>query len=291
MLFGIVLSRFPCLKLVVEQYARYSGRLLRAKIGLTRVRDPDHTVNSPAFFLTLRPPRSKGSYMAVKPIRVLIIDDHTLIRAGITALLERMERIEVVGEAGDGSEGIRLIEELTPDVILLDLQLPGLSGFEVLEQTVAKFPAIKIIVLSVHDAEEYALRALLAGAAGYLPKSAASTELERAIDQVVRGEQYQPTTLAQTPSAESSSSARPQPPALELTPRQREVLTLIAEGYSTKKIARALSISVKTVETHRAQLMDRLDIHDVASLVRYAIKMKLVSLDERAPQKKMRGGA
>lgn len=226
----------------------------------------------------------------MKPIRVLVIDDHTLIRAGITALLERMEHIEVVGEAGDGSEAMRLIEELTPNVVLLDLQMPGLSGFEVLDQTAARFPGIKVIVLSVHEAEEYAHRALQAGAAGYLPKSAASTELERAIDQVVRGEQYLPTTLGQTASIESGSRG-PETPQQELTPRQREVLTLIAEGYSTKSIARALGISVKTVETHRAQLMDRLDIHDVASLVRYAIKMKLVSLEGRSPMKKMGGGA
>jgi DNA-binding NarL/FixJ family response regulator len=229
--------------------------------------------------------------MAVKPIRVLLIDDHTLIRAGITALLQRMENIEVVGEAGDGTEAMKLIEELTPDVLLLDLQMPGLSGFEVLKQTTAKFPALKIIILSVHDAEEYAQHALLEGASGFLSKIAASSELECAIDQVVRGEQYFPGTLAQTPSAEPSNRGLPEPATLELTPRQREVLTLIAEGYSTKNIARALSISVKTVETHRAQLMDRLDIHDVASLVRYAIKMKLVSLDERAPLKRMRGGA
>ena len=229
--------------------------------------------------------------MTVKPIRVLVIDDHTLIRAGITALLQRMGSIEVVGEAGDGREAMTLIEELTPDVILLDLQMPGLNGFEVLEQTVAKFPAIKIIILSVHNDEEYAQHAFRGGASGYLSKIAASTELERAIDQVVRGEQYLPSFLARTPSAESSNQEPPESATLDLTPRQREVLTLVAEGYSTKNIARALSISVKTVETHRAQLMDRLDIHDVASLVRYAIKMKLVSLDERAPLKKMRGGA
>ena len=229
--------------------------------------------------------------MAVKPIRLLVIDDHTLIRAGISALLERMEHIEVVGEAGDGSEAIGLIEELTPDVILLDLELPGLSGFEVLEQTTANFPEIKVIVLSVHDAEEYAMRALQSGAAGYLPKSAASTELERAIDQVVRGEKYLPTAIAQNAPIKSDGSEVPETLQLDLTPRQREVLTLIAEGYSTKDIARALGISVKTVETHRTQLMDRLNIHDVASLVRYAIKMKLVSLEERAPMKKLGGGA
>jgi len=211
----------------------------------------------------------------VKPIRVLLADDHTLIRAGISALLERMERVEVVGEAADGRHALKLIQELTPDVVLLDLQMPGLSGFEVLQETTEKFPDVKIVVLSVHDSEEYALRALQSGAAGYLPKSAASAELEIAIDQVSRGKQYLSPIIAQLASLESSKGA-----PVELTPRQREVLTLIAEGYSTKDIARTLEISVKTVETHRAQLMERLGIHDVASLVRYAIRTGIVKLDD-----------
>lgn len=228
----------------------------------------------------------------MKLVRVLVIDDHTLIRAGITALLERMEHIEVVGEAGDGTEAMKLIQELRPDVVLLDLQMPGPNGFEVLEQATSKFPEVRIIVLSVHDAEEYGLRAFRSGAAGYLPKSAASTELARAIDQVIRGRHYLPTKVAQPDSIEPvEGSHKGTATQIELTPRQREVLTLIAEGYSTKNIARALGISVKTVETHRAQLMDRLDIHDIASLVRYAIKMKLVSLEERAPTRKMGGRA
>lgn len=227
----------------------------------------------------------------MKPIRVLVIDDHTLIRAGITALLERMERIEVVGEAGDGREAMVMIKELSPDIVLLDLQIPGLSGFDVLRETTEKFPAVKIIVLSVHDVQEYAPRTIQAGAAGYLPKSAASTDLERAINQVIMGEKYLPTELTQAGSPEATTSESfGSEGQLEITPRQREVLTLIAEGYSTKNIARALGISGKTVETHRAQLMDRLDIHDVASLVRYAIKMELVSLEERAPSRKMGGG-
>jgi DNA-binding NarL/FixJ family response regulator len=215
----------------------------------------------------------------VKRIRVLLADDHTLIRAGISALLERMDRVEVVGEAVDGRHALKLIQELMPDIVLLDLQMPGLSGFEVLQETSKRFPAVKIIVLSVHDTEEYALRALRSGAAGYLPKSAASTELELAVDQVIRGEQYLPSILAQTVSvgsARGGNTLRSGP--MELTPRQREVLTLVAEGYSTKDIARALEISVKTVETHRAQLMERLGIHDVAGLVRYAIRIGIVKL-------------
>lgn len=217
----------------------------------------------------------------MKPIRVLLADDHTLIRAGIIALLERIQSVQVVGEAGDGPHTLELIQELTPDVVLLDLQMPGLSGFEVLQKTTEKFPDVKIVVLSVHDTEDYALRALRSGAAGYLPKSAVSAELEVAIDHVVRGEQYLSPAIAHMASLDSATGGnvgRTVP--VELTPRQREVLILIAQGYSTKDIARTLGISVKTVETHRAQLMDRLGIHDVASLVRYAIRAGIVKLDD-----------
>jgi DNA-binding NarL/FixJ family response regulator len=217
----------------------------------------------------------------VEPIRVLLADDHTLVRAGISALLERMERVEIVGEAPDGHSAMKLIQELAPDVVLLDLQMPGLSGFEVLQQTTEKSPHVKVIVLSVHDTQEYALRALSSGAVGYLPKSAASSELELAIDQVMRGERYLSPTIAKIASTEPSRgghAGRTEP--IEITPRQREVLTLVTQGYSTKDIARALGISVKTVETHRAQLMERLGIHDVAGLVRYAIRAGIVKLDD-----------
>jgi DNA-binding NarL/FixJ family response regulator len=217
----------------------------------------------------------------VKPIRVLLADDHALIRAGISALLERMERVEIVGEAADGRGAMNLILELSPDVVLLDLQMPGLSGFEVLQQTTVKSPQVKVIVLSVHDTQEYALRALSSGAVGYLPKSAASSELEVAIDRVMRGERYFSPSIDPIGSqrAFKSGHAGLNAPAA-LTPRQREVLTLVTQGYSTKDIARTLGISVKTVETHRAQLMERLGIHDVAGLVRYAIRAGIVKLDD-----------
>jgi DNA-binding NarL/FixJ family response regulator len=226
----------------------------------------------------------------VKQIRVLLIDDHALVRAGIRALLEKWEQVEVVGEAGDGNDALELIEKLAPDVVLLDLTMPGLSGFEVLKITTAQHPGIRTIVLTVHDEEEYAFQALRAGAAGYLPKSAASSELKLAIEHVMGGKKYLSPTVEQRAAFELGKNAPDGPvPLSELTPRQREVLTLIAEGHSTKDMARALNISVKTVETHRAQLMDRLGIHDIASLVRYAIKMGLVSIEERSP-KKMGGG-
>lgn len=225
----------------------------------------------------------------MRPIKVLLADDHALVRAGIRALLERIERVEVVGEAGDGREALELIELLMPDVVLLDLTMPGLSGFEVLKAAGEKFPDIKIIVLTVQEAEEYASHALRSGAAGYLPKSAASEELELAIQHVIAGKKYLSPSIEQRASSELSNILYGIPQPTELTPRQLEVVTLIAEGRSTKDIARALHISVKTVETHRAQLMDRLNIHDIAGLVRYAIKTGLVSIDQRSPDKKKDG--
>jgi DNA-binding NarL/FixJ family response regulator len=192
-----------------------------------------------------------------------------------------MERVEVVAEAADGRSALQLIAEFSPDVVLLDLQMPGLSGFEVLQETTEKFPEVRVVVLSVHDSEEYVRRAFRSGAAGYLSKDAASVELEMAIEQVSRGRQYLSPALAHMTSTGSAGSGTAGPAApLELTTRQRQVLTLITEGHSTRDIAHALDISVKTVETHRAQLMERLGIHDVAGLVRYAIRTGIVKLDD-----------
>lgn len=214
----------------------------------------------------------------MKNIQVVLADDHALVRAGIRALLERIDKVEVVGEAGDGQQALELIEQLDPDVVLLDLTMPGLSGFEVLKETSERFPNVNMIVLSVHDSEEYAFHALRSGAVGYLPKSAASTELEEAIARVLRGEKYLSPSIAPEASLEFSKAVGETPP--ELTPRQMEVLTLIAHGSSTREVARSLNISIKTVETHRAQLMERLNIHEVAGLVRYAIKKGLVNIDK-----------
>lgn len=214
----------------------------------------------------------------MKLIRVLLADDHALVRAGIRALLEKIKRVEVVGEAGDGLQALALIEQLGPDVVLLDLTMPGLSGFEVLKETSEKFPAVNMIVLSVHDSEEYAFHALRSGAVGYLPKSAASTELAEAIERVVRGEKYLSPSIA--PEAALELSRPSSESDVDLTPRQLEVIKLISTGSSTRDIARTLKISIKTVETHRAQLMERLNIHDVAGLVRFAIKKGLVNIDE-----------
>lgn len=214
----------------------------------------------------------------MKSISVLIADDHALVRAGIRALLEKIEGITVVGEAGKGSEALELVSQLNPNLLLLDLTMPEGGGFEVLDQVTKQFPDIRVIVLTVHEAGEYALRALREGAAGFLPKSAASTELELAIQTVIRGEVYiSPETSRKTLLDYRKGTKRDL--LATLSPRQREVLRLIAEGRTTKQIAQVLEISVKTVETHRSQLMERLNIHDVAGLVRYAIIVGLIDVE------------
>jgi len=213
------------------------------------------------------------------PIRVLIADDHALVRAGIRALVEKIDGVVVVGEAGKGSEALDLVQQLKPTLILLDITMPDGGGFEVLDQVTKKYPEIKVIVLTVHEAGEYAIRALREGAAGFLPKSAASTELEQAIHTVVRGEVYISPETSQKTLIDYGKGSTKRDLLATLSPRQREVLRLIAEGRSTKQIAHVLKISVKTAETHRAQLMVRLGIHDVAGLVRYAIVVGVIEVE------------
>ena len=213
-------------------------------------------------------------------LQVLLVDDHALVRAGIRALIEEIEGVQVVAQADNGVEALRLIAKHRPDLVFLDLTMPGLNGFEVLDQAKG-FADARVIVVTMHDEEEYAVQALRAGAAGYLPKSAASSELELAIRTVMNGGTYispalsKRSFLARVNDATRSGSALAEP-----TPRQRQVLRMIAEGHTTKGIALKLNISVKTVESHRAQLMERLNIRDVAGLVRYAIRTGLVTTDE-----------
>ncbi|HJP95569.1 MAG TPA: response regulator transcription factor [Pyrinomonadaceae bacterium] len=216
----------------------------------------------------------------MKPIHVLIADDHALVRAGIRALVEKIEGVDVVAEAGKGKEAIDLIRQLKPNLVLLDITMPDGNGFEVLNFVKKEFPNIHVIVLTVHEAGEYAIRALREGAAGFLPKSAASTELEQAIQTVIRGEVYISPETSRKTLLEYGKGTTKRELLATLSPRQREVLRLIAEGLTTKQIAQQLEISAKTVETHRAQLMERLDIHDVAGLVRYAIVVGLIQVEE-----------
>ena len=213
------------------------------------------------------------------PIRVLLADDHALVRAGLRKLLESLSGVAVVGEAGDGREALALVASKNPDLVLLDITMPGLNGLEAAERIAREHPATRVILLSMHASEEHVLRALRAGASGYLPKDAALGELELAINAVRKGETYLSPAVSRHVSDYVRRTGATAEPRESLTPRQREILQLIAEGQSTKRIAATLGVSVKTVETHRSQLMEKLDIHDVAGLVRYAIRIGLVSPD------------
>jgi DNA-binding NarL/FixJ family response regulator len=214
-----------------------------------------------------------------RPIRVLLADDHALVRAGLRKLLESLSGVAVVGEAGDGREALALVASKSPDLVLLDITMPGLNGLEAAERIGREHPGTRVILLSMHASEEHVLRALRAGAAGYLPKDAALGELELAINAVRKGETYLSPAVSRHVSDYVRRTGAETEPRESLTPRQREILQLIAEGQSTKRIAGTLGVSVKTVETHRSQLMEKLDIHDVAGLVRYAIRIGLVSPD------------
>jgi DNA-binding NarL/FixJ family response regulator len=213
-------------------------------------------------------------------IRVLLADDHRLVRAGIKSLLEEIPGVDVVAEAGDGRETLELVKQHNPNVAIVDVAMKGLNGLEVADRISKDHPHIKVLILSMHTNEEYVIKALKSGAAGYLIKDAATVELKLALDAVRKGETYLSPVISKgvIDNLIALSNGRNDPGEV-LTPRQREILQLIAEGKSTKEIAAILSVSVKTVETHRTQLMGRLGIRDIAGLVRYAVRTGLVSVE------------
>jgi DNA-binding NarL/FixJ family response regulator len=212
--------------------------------------------------------------------RVLLADDHALVRAGIQALLEKISDVEVVGEARTGREALELVKSKLPNLVLMDIAMTELGGLEALPRIVKDFPGVKVIILSAHANEEYVIRALRSGAAGYLVKDAATAELELAIRSVTEEKTYLSPSISRTVINSYLERVGGQLSPLEqLTPRQREILQLLAEGRNTKEIASDLDISVKTVESHRLQLMERLNIHDVPGLVRYAVRSGLVSAE------------
>ena len=211
-------------------------------------------------------------------LRIALADDHTLVRAGIRALLEADGRFEVVAESGNGREALELVLRHQPDVALIDLGMPGLNGLELARRLTQELPRTRVIVLSMHAEASYVRQALKAGVAGYLVKGAAVSELPLAIESVVRGETYLSPRISHTVVQELLRDGAGEPHPLEgLTGRQREILQLVAEGQSTKEIASALGLSVKTVETHRTRIMDRLGIRDVAGLVRLAIRRRVMA--------------
>ena len=213
-------------------------------------------------------------------VDIVLADDHHLVRRGIRALLEAVPGVRVVGEAGDGHAALELIERHRPDVALLDISMPGLTGLEVAVRAGKSSPDTKVIILSMHKGEMFVAKALRAGVSGYLLKDAADEELTLALAAVSRGDVYLSPTISRQVVEQFTRAASEPDPLAGLTPRQREVLQLVAEGKSSKEIAFLLDLSTKTVESHRAQIMERLGLHDVTALVRFAIRVGLVSPED-----------
>jgi DNA-binding NarL/FixJ family response regulator len=213
----------------------------------------------------------------MKSTRVLLADDHALVRVGIRSLLEKIPSVQVVAEAGDGREAIALVKKHRPTVVLMDITMPELNGLEAVARITKDFPGVKVIILSMHVNETYVRQAFRAGASGYLLKEGTLAEMELAIEAVRSGGTFlSPRISKRVVESYFEGDDDDDFPLKHLTPRQREILQLIAEGKSTKEIAFLLNLSVKTVEAHRAQLMARLDIHDVPGLVRHAMQVGLV---------------
>lgn len=216
----------------------------------------------------------------MQKIRILLADDHTLVRSGIRSLLEDEPGLSVVGEAEDGRAAVSLASQLKPDVVLMDIAMPLLNGLEATRQIKTQCPGIKVLILSMHDNEEYIRQVLEAGAMGYILKDAAARELISAIQLVHRGEAVLSPAVTRLVIEDYLrwGGARPQAEIDSLSPREREVLQLIAEGHTNKQIAEILSISIKTVQAHRNNLMQKLDLHDRGELIKYAIQKKIIEI-------------
>lgn len=230
-----------------------------------------------------QPPYSPPSAAAAGShgdIRVVLADDHALVRAGMRSLLNGMPQVHVVAEAASGEEAVELAGRERPDVVLMDIAMKGITGLEAAARIRERHPEVRVVILSMHAGEEYVLQALRAGAVGYLLKDAATGELELALRSVMRGESWFSPAVSRQVVEGYVQRVGGEAAAEVLTARQREVLRLVAGGKSTKEIAYDLTLSVKTVETHRAQIMERLGIRDVAGLVRYALRTGLVPPDK-----------
>jgi RNA polymerase sigma factor (sigma-70 family) len=228
------------------------------------------------------------------PIRVLLADDHDILRQGLKMLLGLQPDISLVGEARTGSEALALARELSPDVVVMDITMPDMDGLEACRHIREEMPDIQVLMLTMHESEEYFLEALRQGAAGYLVKKAAPTELHMAIQAVARGDAFLYPGLAkalirsyitqsnETASAESEPRIEKKEQSLGqklrlITPREMEVLRLVAEGYTNQEIADRLNVSIKTVQAHRANVMEKLELHNITHLVRFAISAGLIS--------------
>jgi two-component system, NarL family, response regulator NreC len=223
--------------------------------------------------------RDGARYVGEKQ-RIVIAEDHTILREGLRALLSANPDLEVVGEAADGRDAIRCAEDTVPDLVLLDLSMPRMDGMDAIREIRRRCPSTKILALTVHKAEEYVLAALQAGADGYALKDATQSELVTAIRRVLEGKRYLSPGVSEKVIEGYLAGKRAQTPRTawdSITPREREVLKLIAEGYKNKDIAEELCISLKTVEKHRSNIMEKLDLHNVSDLTAYAIEKGIVT--------------
>jgi DNA-binding NarL/FixJ family response regulator len=212
-------------------------------------------------------------------IRILLADDHGVVRKGLRYLLQKSPEMEVVGEASDGREAVAMAADLNPDVVVMDIAMPHLNGIEATSQIVKKNPKVGVIILSMHSDETYLVRALTAGAKGYLLKDSAETDLLRAVKTVCSGRPFFSPTIAQTLLEDyllQLQQRNLQDSYELLTDREKEVLQLLAEGKSNKEVANLLNLSLYTVETHRANLMQKLNLHNTAELVLYAVRKKII---------------
>lgn len=216
----------------------------------------------------------------MEKIRILLADDHTILRDGIRALLEDELDMELVGEAEDGHTAVKMANQLKPDVVLMDIAMPLLNGLEATRQIKRDQPQINVLILTMHENEEYIRQVLATGAMGYILKDAAARELLGAIRAVYRGEAVLSPAITRLVIEDYLrwGDLQPKNDSSGLSPREREVLQLIAEGYTNKQIAEILSISVKTVQAHRSSLMSKLDLHDRGELIKYAIQKKIIEI-------------
>ncbi len=217
----------------------------------------------------------------MSPIRVLLADDHRILREGIRALIQDQEDMEVVGEAEDGLATVKKVAKLQPDVVVMDIAMPLLNGLEATRQIRRDFPQVKVLILTMHDNEEYIRQVLAAGALGYVLKDAAARDLLGAIRTVNQGEAVLSPAITRLVIEDYLrwGDIRPEDTTDGLTAREREVLQLIAEGYTNKEIAGIMSLSVKTVQSHRTNLMNKLDLHDRGELIKYAIQKKIIDIN------------
>ncbi len=212
-------------------------------------------------------------------IRVLVVDDHAIMRDGIRALLDIYDDVEIVGEASEGREAIEKTRELLPNVIVMDIAMPGMDGLEATRRITKKNPKVKVLVLTQYDNKEYILSTIKAGATGYIPKRAVGSELILAIRAVHKGDSFLYPSAAAALIEDYLRQAEGEEPYDRLTAREREILKLIAEGHTSRKVAEMLFISLKTVLGHRARVMEKLDLHNRTELIKYAMRKGLVSMD------------